>query len=125
MQNCLGFVCNDREEEQDEFKEMAGSNAVLSIPVNNQTIDINVSSSINISGAPFYGFDPDGNTLYIKAIPRTISRFDIYGYVGKLEGYETITLSEPVKKISFARYCWITFKDEECLRKAEEAMNGL
>lgn len=93
--------------------------------MSNQTIEINVSSSLNISGEPFFGFDPDSNTLFIKAIPRTISRFDIYQFVGKLEGYETITLSEPVKKISFARYCWITFENEKCLRKAEQAMNGL
>ena len=66
---------------------MAGNNPPSAIPVSNQTIEINVSSSINITGSPFYGFDPDKNTLFIKAIPRTISRFDIYEYVGKLEGY--------------------------------------
>lgn len=66
---------------------MAGNNSTSAIPVSSQTIDINVSSSMNITGPPYYGFDPDKNTLFIKAIPRTISRFDIYEYVGKLEGY--------------------------------------
>ena len=54
------------------------------IPVNNQTVDINVSNNINLSVAPYFAFDPDRYTLFIKAIPRTISRFDIYEFVSKL-----------------------------------------
>lgn len=42
-----------------------------------------------------------------------------------MEGFQTITLSEPVKKLSFSRYCWITFSDSASLAKAELAMNGL
>ena len=42
-----------------------------------------------------------------------------------MEGFQTITLSEPVKKLSFSRYCWITFADSASLAKAELAMNGL
>lgn len=81
------------------------------VPVHLQTLDINASSNINLAAAPFFSFDPDSFTLFIKAIPRTISKFDIFEIVGKLEGFKNITLSEPVKKLSFSRYCWITFKD--------------
>jgi uncharacterized protein (UPF0261 family) len=48
------------------------------VPINFQTIDINISPKININGAPFFAFDPDANTMFIKAIPRTISKFDIF-----------------------------------------------
>jgi hypothetical protein len=48
------------------------------VPLNFQTIDINVSLKVNINGSPFYAFDPDINTMFIKAIPRTISKFDIF-----------------------------------------------
>ena len=47
------------------------------VPVHLQTYDINASSNLNLNGSPFYGFDPDSFTLFIKAIPRNISRFDI------------------------------------------------
>jgi hypothetical protein len=81
-------------------------------------MEINVTSSYDLTGIPLFAFNPDENALFIKAIPRTISKFDIYEIVGKLEGFETITLSEPVKKLSFSRYCWVTFSSTETLAKA-------
>jgi hypothetical protein len=95
------------------------------VPLNFQTVDVNVSPKIDITAAPFFAFDPDSNAMFIKAIPRTISKFDIFEVVGKLEGFQTIALSEPIKKLHFSRCCWITFANEECLRNAETAMNGL
>jgi hypothetical protein len=117
MQNQLGFVCNERDEEFEELKDLTGHSS-QGVPLNFQTIDINVSSKVNINGPPFYAFDPDVNTMFIKAIPRTISKFDIFEIVGKLDGFLSITLSEPVKKLHFSRYCWITFASEEHLKSA-------
>ena len=119
----MGFVYsnNEREEEFDEMRD----NKNTPVPVANQTFEINVASNIDLSGQPFHAFDPDTNALFLKAVPRNISKYDIYEYVGKLEGFQTISLSEPVKKLSFSRYCWITFIDNETLEKAEIAMNGL
>jgi len=34
-------------------------------------------------------------------------------------------LSDPVKKNSFARYCWINFEDEITFKKACDQMNAL
>lgn len=98
---------------------MGASNNQSGVPINFQTVDINVSTKINLSAPPFYGFDPDVNTIFIKAIPRNISKFDIFEIVGKLDGFQSITLSEPAKKLHFSRYCWISFTNEDCMRKAE------
>lgn len=48
------------------------------MPVANQTFEINVASNIDLSGQPFYAFDPDTNALFLKAVPRNISKYDIY-----------------------------------------------
>lgn len=104
---------------------MGANNNGGGVPINFQTVDINVSTKININVAPFYSFDPDMNTIFIKAIPRNISKFDIFEIVGKLEGFQNITLSEPAKKLHFSRYCWISFANEDSMKKAENAMNGL
>ncbi len=83
-QNQLGFICNQRDDEFEELRDVGTNNTNQGIPINFQTVDINVSSKININGSPFYAFDPDANTIFIKAIPRNISKFDIFQYVGKL-----------------------------------------
>lgn len=54
------------------------------MPVANQTFEINIAPQIDLSGQPFYAFDPDTNALFLKAVPRNISKYDIYEYVGKL-----------------------------------------
>jgi hypothetical protein len=69
------------------------TNSTQGIPINLHTVDVNVSPKINLNSAPFYGFDPDVNTMFIKAIPRNISKFDIFEIVGKLDGFQSITLS--------------------------------
>jgi hypothetical protein len=74
---------------------------------------------------PYFGFDPDYNTLFIMKIPRTISRFDIYEIANKIEGFKNITVSEPVKKNALARYCWIEFTNEDSCAKAAMTMSAL
>ena len=63
-------VCNDRDDDQDELREMTEANqSISSIPaVSNQIIDMKVSLSIPLSEARFYDFSPDANTLLNKAI---------------------------------------------------------
>jgi len=40
-------------------------------------------------------------------VPRAISRYDIREIVEKLEGYKSLTMSDPVKKANLSRFCWI------------------
>lgn len=72
-----------------------------------QTFDIHLNQSIDITKAPYFGFDQDQNTLFIKLVPRLISRYDIRSVVEKLQGYKCLTMSDPVKKNSLKRFCWI------------------
>lgn len=84
MKSQLGFPCNERDDEFDELRDVGAGTAQSGVPINFQTVDINVSTKINLTAPPFYGFDPDVNTIFIKAIPRNISKFDIFEIVGKL-----------------------------------------
>lgn len=61
----------------DQLKELA-QNKTTPVPVANQTFEINVASHIELTGTPFYAFDPDTNALFLKAVPRSISKYDIY-----------------------------------------------
>ncbi len=47
----------------------------------NQTFDIHLNQSLDITKHPYFGFDSDVNTLFIKSVPRLISRYDIRGVV--------------------------------------------
>lgn len=61
--------------------------------INSQTIEVGLNQNIDISQPPFFGFDPDARTLFAKNVPKTISRFDIYELVRKLDGFKNITVS--------------------------------
>jgi len=50
----------------------------------NQTYDVHMNTNYNITAPPYYGFDQDLNTIFIKSVPRSISRYDIRGVVEKL-----------------------------------------
>lgn len=89
--------------EEDE-EQHSGLSYVLS-----QAYDVHVSPQTEIHGEPYFGFDQNLNTLFIKTVPRSISRYDIRSVVEKLEGYKTLTMSDPVKKNNLSRYCWIDF----------------
>lgn len=86
---------------------------------------MHIANWIDITKAPYFGFDPDLHTLFIKCVPRTVSRADIFETVSLLEGYLGITISDPVKKFNLMRYCWIEFASEETCAKAELALNGV
>ena len=73
----------------------------------NETLDIHLSQYIDLTKSPYYGFDQDLNTLFIKAVPRAISRYDIRSVVQNIDGYLNLTMSDPVKKMNLTRFCWI------------------
>jgi len=62
---------------------------------------------VDITKAPYYGFDPDACTIFIRSLSKEISRYDIYSIVEKLDGFKYITMSDPLKKANFTRNCWI------------------
>lgn len=100
----MGYVLpNDRFEDEEDSNNLIGS----------QTLDISLTQGIDITKEPYFGFDPDVRTLFAKNVPKSISRFDIYEIARQLKGFKNITVSEPIKKNEFSRYCWIEFVDDE------------
>lgn len=45
--------------------------------------------------------------------------------MNKLEGFKSLTMSDPVKKMQLTRYCWIEFENEVYCNKAELMLSAL
>jgi hypothetical protein len=84
-----------------------------------------LKESVDITAAPFYGFDPYNMTLFIRQIPSAISRWDIEESVSKIPGYVSLSLSEPLKNNDFGRLGWILFDSEEKCSKAQDLLQNL
>ena len=71
----------------------------------------------DISGSPYFGFDANKTTLYLKLIPIHISRWDLLDAVKPTPGFLGLSMSEPLKTQDFVRYAWVTYdSDENCQR---------
>ena len=70
-----------------------------------------------VSGPPYFGFDANKTTLYLKLIPIHISRWDLLDAVKPTPGFLGLSMSEPLKTQDFVRYAWVTYDtDENCQR---------
>lgn len=74
--------------------------------------------SIDITRVPYFGFDANSVTLYLKAIPASISRQDVFNEVKHTPGFVSLSLSEPLKTQDFVRYAWVSYDTEENCAKA-------
>ena len=70
-------------------------------------------SSPNISGPPYYGFDPNSMTLFLKTIPVNISRWDLLNVVKTSPGFVSLSMSEPLKSQGYCRFAWVLYDSEE------------
>jgi hypothetical protein len=95
-------IGNAYEQEEDEDTNQNFNNFL-----SNQTIDVMLDNSVSISKAPYFGFDPDHATLFIKGLTREISRHDIKATLESIEGWKTIIMSDPLRKANFTRNCWV------------------
>ncbi len=102
--------------EKSEFEEKERDVSLLTIKSHNNV-------PLEVSGPPYYGFDPDKMTLFLHQIPRNVSRFQILEIVKKLPGFISMSLSEPIKNQNYYRYCWVTFDSEENSELAFETLN--
>ena len=66
IQTDVGTV--EKTEEEEEGTANLG-------PLGHQVVDVQVSQQLDLRSEPIFGFDQDMNTLFIKPIPRGISRF--------------------------------------------------
>jgi len=87
--------------------------------------EVEFDSKTDITGPPFFGFDPNSQTLFIKAIPKFISRWDLTDAFKKLQGFLSLSLSEPLKSQEFIRFGWILFDTEENCNQAYELLKTL
>lgn len=78
----------------------------------------------NILLSPFFGFDPNCMTLFIKAVPKNISRLEILDTLEKVTGFLSLSLSEPLKSHDFSRFGWILFDSEDNCNKAAYDLNN-
>jgi SERRATE/Ars2, N-terminal domain/Arsenite-resistance protein 2/Domain of unknown function (DUF4187) len=70
----------------------------------------------NLSGPPYYGFDPNSLTLFLKTIPTHVSRWEILDVLKNCPGFLSLSMSEPLKSQNFARFGWVLFDTEaHCL----------
>lgn len=62
---------------------------------------------------PYFANDPNEHTLFIKAIPSDLSRWDILEAVQTLPGFLNFSVSAPVKANEDQRMGWIGFESEQ------------
>jgi hypothetical protein len=78
----------------------------------------------NLSGPPYYGFDPNSLTLFLKTIPTSVSRWDILEVLKNCVGFLSLSMSEPLKSQNFARFAWVLFDSEQHCLEGLQGLNG-
>lgn len=104
---------------QRAFIEIARNNlfAGLKLKAQNDHID-------KISGPPYFGFDPNSMTLFLKTIPVNISRFDLLAVVKSSPGFVSLSMSEPLKSQGFSRFAWVLYVTEDHCNQSLELLTG-
>lgn len=82
------------------------------------------STPENLSGPPFFGFDPNSLTLFLKTIPTNVSRWEILDVLKNCNGFLSLSMSEPLKSQNFARFAWVLFDSEEHCGEGLQVLNG-
>eukprot|EP00829_Urostomides_striatus_P001515 TRINITY_DN11692_c0_g1_i1.p1 TRINITY_DN11692_c0_g1~~TRINITY_DN11692_c0_g1_i1.p1 ORF type:complete len:316 (+),score=78.96 TRINITY_DN11692_c0_g1_i1:61-1008(+) len=77
------------------------------------------NNKFEITKAPFFGFDQNSLTLFLKALPVTISRWEVLNVVKSTPGFVSLSLSDPLKTQNFVRYAWVSFDSEENCAKSK------
>ncbi|CAG9334009.1 SRRT_2 [Blepharisma stoltei] len=77
-----------------------------------------------ISGPPYFGFDPNSMTLFLKNIPVNISRWDVLNVVKTSPGFVSLSMSEPLKTQGFSRFAWVLYDTEDHCNESLELLTG-
>jgi hypothetical protein len=65
---------------------------------------------IQLHKAPYFSFDTDFLTLYLKYIPVEIKRSELTDLLEKkTHGFIHLSLSEPMRNNNFSRLAWATY----------------
>jgi hypothetical protein len=60
-------------------------------------VEVQIKEHLDLSDAPYFATDANDHTLFIKAIPPSLSRWTILESVQTLPGYLNFSVSAPVK----------------------------
>ena len=88
------------------------------------SMEINLDNELDITEEPFYGFDSNYQTLFIKSVPKDCPRKAIEGIFKGMEGYTCLSLSEPLRTQEYVRFGWVIFKTDKACLKAFNEMKG-
>jgi L-ribulose-5-phosphate 3-epimerase UlaE len=81
------------------------------------------SRTDEISKAPLFGYDANSMTLYLKSIPKTVSRWELLNLIREeTRGFVSLSISEPLRTHDFERYAWVSYDSEENCRLAKEIL---
>ena len=72
-----------------------------------------------IDQSPYFGFDANKNTLFLKQIPVKVSRWDLLDTIKSTPGFISLSMSEPLRSQDFVRYAWVTYDSDENLEKSK------
>eukprot|EP00743_Colponemidia_sp_Colp-15_P007137 GILK01007702.1.p1 GENE.GILK01007702.1~~GILK01007702.1.p1 ORF type:complete len:695 (-),score=89.24 GILK01007702.1:132-2216(-) len=90
-------------------------------------MDYEHASSTDVSsltGAPYFAFDADTNTLFLRSIPAFISRWDVAKVVERSNGLIQLSLSEALRQHNFNRLAWAGYDNEENCNNALKLLQG-
>ena len=73
-------------------------------------------------GEPYFAFDANASTLYLKMVPAHVSRRELLEVAKTTPGFVSLSLSEPLRTQHFVRYAWISYDDETHCKMAISAL---
>lgn len=84
----------------------------------NENLVFQCNDTRQIYGNPYYADNSDKNCIFLNHINKGISRKELFDTVSKIEGFVSMSLSDPVKSPNNSRYGWITFDNDANTDKA-------
>lgn len=99
--------------------EIAKNNGFAGLKLKTQELPVE-----KISGHPYFGFDPNSMTLFLKNIPVNISRWDLLSVVKTSPGFVSLSMSEPLKTQGFSRFAWVLYDTESHCNESLELLTG-
>jgi hypothetical protein len=80
---------------------------------------------VEITKGPYFGFDANSTTLYLRTLPVTVSRWDVLNVVKSTPGFVSLSLSEPLKTQDFVRYAWVSYDNEDNCSKSQLLLDNV
>lgn len=78
------------------------------------------SRTDEVSKAPIFGYDANSMTLYLKSIPKNVSRWELLDLMKESRGFISLSMSDALRSQDFERYAWISYDSDENCKQAKE-----